>query len=164
MQFATSHTENSAVHRVTATPSASRYNGRMRERGFTLVELLVVIAIIGLLASIVIASLATVQGKARDARRLEDMSSFQKAFALYSATVGTFPIATATTTLTGSDAVSVALLSAEVFPTIPKDPIDPNYTYSYVSNSIGTDYNLNFCLETNEIRGYSQGCGNYISP
>jgi prepilin-type N-terminal cleavage/methylation domain-containing protein len=136
----------------------------LNSRGFTLVELLVVIAIIGLLASIVLASLGTVQGKARDARRLEDMNAFQKALALYSATVGTFPVATATTTLDGSDSVSVALLGAEVFPTIPKDPIAPNYTYSYISNSIGTDYTLNFCLETNEIKGYTQGCGNYISP
>lgn len=141
-----------------------RYNTDMQNRGFTLVELLVVIAIIGLLVSIVLASLGSVQGKARDARRMEDINSFQKALALYSATVGTFPVATATTTLDGTDAVSLALLGAEVFPTIPKDPIAPTYMYSYSSNAIGTDYTIQFCLETNEMKGYAQGCGNSISP
>ena len=49
-------------------------------------------------------------------------------------------------------------------PTMPKDPTDPTYTYQYISNAIGSTYTLNFCLETNTIRGYVQGCSNYVSP
>lgn len=53
------------------------------EKGFTLIELLVVIAIIGLLSSVVMASLNQTRAKARDARRMSDIQEINKAIQLY---------------------------------------------------------------------------------
>lgn len=137
----------------------------MKTRGFTLIELLVVIAIIGILASIVLASLGSSQAKARDARRISDVNSYQKALALYLSTSGSYPIVAATTTLDGSDTISATLVAAQDLPTPPKDPqsgID-GFDYTYMSNANGSKYWIGFCLETNNLRNYSAGCGNLVT-
>lgn len=63
----------------------------MDKRGFTLIELLVVIAIIGLLSSVVLASLNSARGRANDARRISDMRQVQNALALYYLDNATYP-------------------------------------------------------------------------
>ena len=54
-----------------------------KNKGFTLIELLVVIAIIGLLASIILASLNIARARARDAQRQSDVHQVQVALDLY---------------------------------------------------------------------------------
>src|SRR3989344_6673093 len=135
-------------------------NTSWNTHGFTLIELLVVVAIIGLLASIIVASFGTAQAKARDALRMEDMQTMQKALALYQISGGSYPISVATTTLTGADSVSTGLTGAEAISTIPKDPLSPQYNYSYSSNSIGNDYTVAFCLETDTVKNFASGCVN----
>ncbi|MBU6415023.1 type II secretion system GspH family protein [Patescibacteria group bacterium] len=87
-------------------------------RGFTLIELLVVIAIIGVLASIVLASLNTARRKSRDARRLADIKQTQLALELYfDANSSSYPF-------------TLSLLAPNQIPVVPKDPSSSN-NYAY---------------------------------
>ena len=56
---------------------------KKKKFGFTLIELLVVIAIIGILSSVVLASLNTARRKSRDARRVADLGQIRLALELY---------------------------------------------------------------------------------
>lgn len=58
-------------------------NNKTRTRGFTLIELLVVISIIGMLSSIVLASVNSARAKAYNAARLEKIKQWEIAFELY---------------------------------------------------------------------------------
>ena len=51
----------------------------MKSKGFTLIELLVVVAIIGILATVVLASLNSAGGRARDAVRKSDLRTISLA-------------------------------------------------------------------------------------
>lgn len=61
------------------------------QHGFTLIELLVVIAIIGVLASVVLASLNSARTKARDTERITEIRELQKALELYYLEYGHYP-------------------------------------------------------------------------
>lgn len=66
-------------------------NTKSKTKGFTLIELLVVIAIIGILSSVVLASLNTARAKTRDAKRLSNMHQMQVALELYYDSFGRYP-------------------------------------------------------------------------
>ncbi|KND48687.1 MAG: type II secretion system pseudopilin PulG [Parcubacteria bacterium C7867-005] len=62
----------------------------MKKRGFTLIELLVVIAIIGLLSSVVLASLSIARTKSRDASIVSGVLEFRKLMELEYSNVGSY--------------------------------------------------------------------------
>jgi prepilin-type N-terminal cleavage/methylation domain-containing protein len=63
--------------------------------GFTLIELLVVIAIVGVLSSVVLASLNSARVKARNSLRVSTLRQLKNAFNMYYSDFGSYPSATA---------------------------------------------------------------------
>lgn len=99
-------------------------------RGFTLVELLVVIAIIGVLSSLVLLQLGTARAKARDAKRISDISALRTASELYfDDNGGRYP-----TALTVAQVGSY--FTAPALPTDPTTGAGYNYAYNPAANPI----------------------------
>lgn len=99
---------------------------RKRGEGFTLIELLVVIAIIGLLSSIVFASIDQSRVKARDALRLSHMGEIQKALNLYFDDNGAWPCTGVSGSNTYIDNQSHCLATT-LAPYMSPLPLDPRY-------------------------------------
>lgn len=111
----------------------------MNKKGFTLIELLVVIAIIGILSSVVLASLNSARSKSRDARRIADIKQLQLALELYYDANRNYP-----TTLSAANLVTPGYIS-----TIPTDPLT-SAAYPYYALGSGTtcsSYHLMGTLE-----------------
>lgn len=125
-------------------------------KGFTLIELLVVIAIIGILASVVLASLNTARAKSRDAIRAQTLVQLRSALESYYADNGSYPSTNGayTSSMNVGCVSTVTVQTANWIPGlaptyIPTLPVDPRYTnpsdckgYLYVSNSTGTAYKV----------------------
>ncbi|MFH0803691.1 MAG: type II secretion system protein GspG [Candidatus Tagabacteria bacterium] len=120
-------------------------NERVKNKnGFTLIELLVVIAIIGLLSSVVLASVNTARQKAYYARAQADLDQIRKAMRMYEIDVGELPprgdscpACCYPNCQTAWDAVMNALLVNDgsrwsgpyLRTAIPKDPWGHHYSY-----------------------------------
>ncbi len=109
-------------------------------RGFTLIELLVVIAIIGILSSVVLASLNDARQKSRDAKRIADIRQVQLALELYFDSNGSYP-----PTLT-------PLSTGGFLAVVPTGPLSgETYSYAGIGTSVGatvcTSYHIGATLE-----------------
>lgn len=122
---------------------------RNAHRGFTLIELLVVIAIIGLLSTVVLASLNSARAKANDAKRMADMRQFVTALELYYDNNNHYPIATGwasfdspTYSSTGISNPNATNLTTAMQPYIsaPRDPKTLGGDSGYLYIGDGTQY------------------------
>ena len=131
----------------------TRPDSRNDARGFTLIELLIVIAIIGVLASIILASVSSARQKSRDARRLTDIKQIQNALELYyDSQVSEYPLASTTCDDTYANGLE-ELVTGGFIPTVPRDPL-PNaggtlkcYFYTTNDTSPRKAYHLGAMLE-----------------
>ena len=131
------------------------------KKGFTLIELLVVVAIIGVLASVVLASLNTARSKLRDARRKSDLRQLVVALNFYYDANGSFPVCDGlgypTACVWSTWAGWVNMLPTQYISKIPVDPqsIDIGncdsvancHIYKYCSLGGGTGFVLAVNLE-----------------
>ena len=111
-----------------------------KTRGFTLIELLVVIAIIGILSSVVLASLNSARRKARDAKRISDIKQIQLALEMYYDDNSNYP-----TEISSDNLVTPGYISQ-----IPTDPsTGAAYTYAALgSGATCSSYHLGATLES----------------
>jgi len=128
--------------------------------GFTLIELLVVISIIGFLATASLVAFNSARMKARDARRLAEIKSLQKALQLYYNENSSYPISSwlysySPNWLNNSNSLALAL--KPYIKTLPIDPLNQSitpysggYSYGYFASNYGTSgqwYMIVFRLE-----------------
>lgn len=119
-------------------------------RGFTLIELLVVIAIIGVLSSVVLASLNSARSRANDAQRMSNLRQVQTALEVYAlSNGGQYPnsggnwntTCPAWTQTTQNNAIP-GLVAGGYMPSLPIDPNNSGNTccYLYYSGGGTSDY------------------------
>ncbi len=123
----------------------------MKYRGFTLIELLVVIAIIGILSSVVLASLNSARLKGRDAVRVSDLQQIHLALELYYDSNGHYPIIWPWAVSCNSSWSLLQTSLQSYLPSLPVDPVNTScdgpwntgyYTYAYGSPADGSSYDL----------------------
>lgn len=114
------------------------------KKAFTLIELLVSIAIIGAIISISIVSFSNIRQKARDTKRISDITLIQKSLENYYRNEGSYP----ETLTTGQSLIGSS--SNVVYTQVPENPYPRNDgncpDNDYIYQTSGNSYTIDFCL------------------
>lgn len=125
---------------------------RMQMKGFTLIELLVVIAIIGILSSVVLASLSSSRSRGLDAARQKQLEQLSNAVLLYNLDTQSYPASAGWLSNAGHGGLDAALVPKYIS-VIRDDPRgSPDYQYwrkdyryaGYPCMTTGTDQQYAF--------------------
>lgn len=115
------------------------------KRGFTLIETLVVMAIIGLILSIVLASLSASKQKARDDKRVSDIATMRLVLEQYYDLCNQYP---PTLSSTASAGCPVGQSLGSLITTMPTPPEGGSYTYTaFGTGSVCRSYHLSAPME-----------------
>ena len=126
-------------------------------KGFTLIELLVVIAVIAILATVILAAINSARIRARNARRVSDISQLVNAFNLALNSGASFPTS-------GSWVCLSVTCYGSIFSTVPASPTVDAYIAPYIAKPTdpydggARDYGGYLYMT-----GYSAGVGPYDS-
>ena len=126
------------------------------KNGFTMIELLVAIAIVGILASVIFATVQSGRKKAHDAARVHDLGQIQVALRLYKdANASGYPASTSGEPIVSGSGVGA--LIASHLPDTMKDPSGGNYYY-HSAYSCGGSHAVLVALKMERT-----GAGNFVS-
>ena len=134
--------QNKSSKKGSASANRGRDLYRAKADGFTLIELLVVVAIIALLSAIVLVAMANARQKARNAKRLSDITQLNNVLELYFASNKGYPADT--TPADGvPDAVVPTYVAAVGLAPLPSDGPCIGQTHSGAAGNppVGVQYN-----------------------
>lgn len=131
--------------------------------GFTIVELLIIIVVVAVLAAISIVVYNGIQGRARDAQRIQDMKTIQKALELYKTTHGSYPAAISTPNASSWElSTNSSFLPALTVDAVSSVPVDPKNYYAGGNATKSTnDWVYTYYRYPATANGADPRCGHY---
>lgn len=129
---------------------------------FTLLELLVVISIIGLMASVILASLTNAEQEAHDKRRVADLKQIEAALNLYYSRYNAYPTEASGANGNMTTNATFKTLLSPYLKAMPVDPLGPGnstfyYYYDGKENCGGKEYAVIFARQMDKASNSNYG-------